>query len=216
MGKLNTLDPATIKAFETYLGLNVDGQWDSDLERSVGRYQTMLGQTPGQTDTAEQYAALVEQLQKRAAAFGPGADTTPMQDTGFQAFLRESGARESELLDEIRYRTEQTTREINRRAAGFALEKEQATTSIRQNFAERGFGAAGPNTFQDRKIGEAVTDVDSQQMNFEASQRDALAAAARNSQSDINALYRRRVDEELDARNRLAKTNAEGTYRYVG
>jgi hypothetical protein len=128
VGKLNTLDPATIKAFETYLGLNVDGQWDSDLERSVGRYQTMLGQTPGQTDTADQYAALVEALQKRAAAFGPGADTTPMQDAGFQAFLRESGARES----------------------------------------------------------------------------------------DINALYRRRVDEELDARNRIAKTNAEGTYRYVG
>lgn len=216
MGKLNTLDPATIKAFETYLGLNADGQWDPDLGRSVGRYQTMLGQTPGQTDTAEQYAALVEALQKRAAAFGPGADTTPMQDAGFQAFLRESGARESELLDEIRYRTEQTTREINRRAAGFALEKEQATGNVRSGFAERGFSGAGANTFQDRKVGEVTTDIDRQQMDFEASQRDALTAAARNSQTDINALYRRRVDEELDARNRIAKTNAEGTYRYVG
>lgn len=214
MGKLNTLDPATIKAFETYLGLTADGQWDADLEKRVGNYQSMLGQTPGQTDTPDQYAALVSALQRRGDAFGPGADTTPMQDAAFQAFLRESGARESELLDEIRYRTEQTTREINRRAAGFALEKEQATGAVRQNFGDRGFG--GTNTYRDSKIGEVSTDIDRQQLDFEANQRDALTAAARNTQSDVNALYRRRVDEELDARNRIAKTNAEGTYRYVG
>lgn len=232
MGSLNTLSPATIRAFETYLGLPEDGTWDPELAAKVGAYQSLLGQTPGQTDTHDQYAALVSKLQERHAAFNTVPDPVPAQDPAFQAFMRSAGAQESEILDEIRYRTEQNSREINRRAAGFAAEKAEAeqnvgmqretgTRNIRQDYADRGFG--GASSAREQQLGQLneqlntglqqrLGSIDEQQMNYNVTQRDALAEATRRLGSDAASLYRRRVDEELAARNRVAQRQLETTY----
>lgn len=214
MGQLSTLDPATIKAFETYLGLQPDGVWDPDLEKKVGQYQTMMGQTPGQTDNHEQWSALVSQLQARGSAFGNAPDSVPAQDPAFQAFIRNAGAKESELLDEIQYRTVQTTREINRRAAGFALDKENAQTATTNDFNDRGFGAGTAS--RDRKLGEISTNIANDQNQYEAGQRDSLTNSVKGLQGDINSLYRSRVNEELDARERIGKKAAQQTFDYKG
>lgn len=214
MGALSGLDPATIKAFETYLGLPVDGVWDGELASRVGGYQTLLGQTPGQTRDAAEWEALTAALKRRGEALSPSADPVPMQDIAFQTFLRESGARESELLDEIQWRTEQSTREINRRAAGFELDRENTRQKIQTDYRERGFG--NKSSFRDRDEGRATTEIDNQQLGYEAGVRDDLQAALRNAQSDINSLYRRRADEELAARQRVGQRTANETYTYVG
>ncbi len=191
MGKLNTLDPATIAAFENFLGLSQDGKWDPELEKKVAGYQTMLGQTPGQTDDMGQWEALTGALRQRGAALTPGADSTPMQD-----------------------RTEQNTREINRRAAGFQMDKANAKETISNDYADRGFG--GANTSREGDIGKATTEIDKDQFNFETQQRDALAQATRTAQGDIQSLYRQRADEELNARQRIGERDAKAKLTYQG
>ena len=155
-----------------------------------------------------------------------------MQDPGYQAFLREASARESEILDEIAYRTEQNTREINRRAAGFAAERadvqanaalqtDQGTRRIRQDYADRGFG--GGSSARDQQVGDFVGGIqqetqqrlggiDQEQLNFTAGQNDALSEARRRLNSDANALYRRRVDEDLNARKRISDAANQRAY----
>lgn len=234
MGQLSTLSPAVIRAFESYLGQPVDGTWDPELASKVGAYQQLLGQTPGQTDNADQYGALVSKLQERSAAFSTTPDSTPAQDPAFQAFMREAGAKESEILDEIRYRTEQNSREINRRAAGFAAQKDEAQTNantakqqgvqrIQQQYADRGFGAQSSSKDQeqgqlasniDTQTQQQIGGIDEQQLNFNATNRDALAEATRRLNADANSLYRRRADEELNARQRVS--DAANTRAYGG
>lgn len=232
MGKLSGLDPATLKAFESYLGLPQDGSWDPELEKRVGSYQMLLGQTPGETADMGQWEALTGALRQRGEAFGSPADSTPAQDPAYQAFMREAGARESEILDEIRFRTEQNSREINRRAAGFQAEKAEATVNagmkkdvgtkrIRDDYSGRGFG--GENSARslevgqltneiDTGLGQTIGGIDEQRMNFEAGQRDALAEATRRLNADANSLYRRRVDEDFAARKRISDEQNQRAY----
>jgi len=232
MGQLSGLDPATLKAFESYMGLPQDGTWDPELAKRVAGYQQLLGQTPGQTDDAQQWEALTGQLAARGAAFADPGDSTAAQDPAFQTFMRNAGARESEILDEINYRTEQNSREINRRAAGFAAQKDEATTNaglqrqqgterIRDDFAGRGFGGANTgrtqadnqlNTQIDTGLQQQTGQIDEQQMSFNAGQRDALSEATRRLNSDANSLYRRRVDEEFNARERISKDQNQRSY----
>lgn len=232
MGLLNALDPATIKAFERYLGKPEDGIWDDDLAGTVGAYQQLLGQTPGQTDDAGQWAALTGKLKERGDAFTQPLDGVPAQDPGYQAFMRSAGAQESEILDEIGYRTEQNSREINRRAVGFSAEraetqqnanvsKTQGTQKIQESYADRGFG--GANSFRegdtqqltgnvDRETQQRIGGIDEQQLQFNAGSRDALAEATRRLNGDANSLYRRRADEEFNARQRIS--DAQNTRAY--
>jgi hypothetical protein len=209
-----------------------DGTWDPELASKVGAYQSLLGQTPGQTDNPEQYASLVDQLQQRHSAFNTVPDAVPAQDPAYQAFMRQAGAQESEILDEIRYRTEQNSREINRRAAGFAAQKEevqqntntaktQGAQKIQQDYADRGFGGASSNKEQavntltgnlDIQAQQQIGGVDQTQLEQTAGSRDALAEAARRLNSDANSLYRKRADEELAARNRVAQAALNRSY----
>lgn len=232
MGALRDLDQNTLKAFETYLGLNADGVYDDELGKRLEAYQGMLGHgTMGQTADENEYAGLVNALQQRHAAFNTSADPTPMQDTAFQAFLRNAGADESKLLDEIRFRTEQTNREINRRAAGFAAQKAESqqafgtertagTKKIRDDYSARGLVGASAQGNEEQTfltdIGQRESrmlgDLDQQQMDFEAGQRDALSEATRRLRGDISDIYRRRTDEELNARDRVAARQGERTY----
>lgn len=246
MGAIRDLDPGTLKAFETYLGLPADGAYDDELGKRIESYQMLLGQgTPGQTANDSEYSALVKALQDRSAAFGSTGDPTPMQDTGFQSFLRNAGASENEILDEIRFRTEQNSREINRRAAGFAADRAEAvsgfdrertglgqerdsgTKRIGADYSNRGFGE---NSFQQGDVNELNTDIDrrlgdvqgrqaqtlggidQQELEFKAGQNDALAEATRKLQQDAAALYRRRADEDLAARDRIGQRQAQGVY----
>lgn len=169
---------------------------------------------------------LAQNLQQAPPPIDTGGplDPTPAQDPAYQLFLRNSGAQESEILDEIRYRTEQNSREINRRAAGFAAQKADAEASgavakqrIGADFADRGFGSG--NTARDTQQGyvdqstqQQIGNIDQQQLEQTASSRDALAGAIRSLGSDAASLYRKRADEELAARNRIAQRQLETTY----
>ena len=166
-------NPEEIKKIEAQLGLAPDGQWDPDLEGRISAYQQILGQDVGQTadnDGGAQWGALMGIINQRGAAFGPGGDPTPMQDTGFQAFLRNAGAAEADILDEIRERTAQTTREINRTAAGHQAERgdmeaeysnqetalnEQARIGkqrINKDFSNRGFVGSSAEGYEQGEV----------------------------------------------------------------
>lgn len=233
MAQLSTLDPATLSAFQSYLGMPVDGAWSPELASRIGAYQGLLGQTQGQTDSPDQWSALVSQLQQRGAAFGQNAlDPVPAQDPAYQLFMRNAGAQESEILDEIRYRTEQSNREINRRAAGFAADKQdvqdntnaaktQGTAKIGADYADRGFGAAASARDQevgtlvgnaDRSAQQQIGGIDQNQLESTAGNRDNLAEATRRLGADANSLYRKKADEELAARNRVLQGQLEQRY----
>jgi hypothetical protein len=182
----------------------------------------------------EYLAALAPQLaaQEQAQQNFGALDPVPAQDPAYQLFMRNSGAQESEIMDEIKYRTEQNSREINRRAAGFAAQKadaeanataskEQGAQKITQDFADRGFGGAATARDQqlgtltgniDRSTQQQIGNIDQQQLEQTASSRDALAGAIRSLGSDAASLYRKRADEELAARNRIAQRQLETTY----
>lgn len=172
----------------------------------------------------EYLAALAPQLAaQQDVPVGP-LDAVPAQDPAYQLFMRNSGAQESEIMDEIRYRTEQNSREINRRAAGFAAQKADAEASgavskqkIGADFADRGF--ASGNTARDQQQGnvdqsvqQTIGNIDQQQLEQTAGSRDALANAVRSLGSDAASLYRKRADEELNARNRVAQRQLETNY----
>jgi hypothetical protein len=232
VGSLSSLDPATIKAFETYLGKPADGVWDPDLENAVGAYQALLEQTPGQTDTPEQYSSLVSKLQERYSAFGETPDAVPAQDPAFQMFMRNAGAQESEIMDEIAYRTTQNNREINRRAVGFEAQKaeaqenvdkakEQGTEKIQNDYADRGFG--GVNSFRENEIStlrgnlddqaqQTLGGIDETKLSFEAGSNDNLAQATRSLGGDARSLYRKRADEEFNARQRVSEAQNARAY----
>jgi len=174
----------------------------------------------------EYLAALAPQLaaQEQTRAQFDQLDPVPAQDPAYQLFLRNSGAQESEIMDEIKYRTEQNSREINRRAAGFAAQKADAEANgavakqrIGADFADRGF--ASGNTARDTQQGyvdqstqQQIGNIDQQQLEQTASSRDALAGAIRSLGSDAASLYRKRADEELAARNRVAQRQLDSTY----
>jgi hypothetical protein len=119
-----------------------------------------------------------------------------------------------------------------RRAAGFAAQKadaeanataskEQGAQKITQDFADRGFGGAATARDQqlgtltgniDRSTQQQIGNIDQQQLEQTASSRDALAGAIRSLGSDAASLYRKRADEELAARNRIAQRQLETTY----
>lgn len=214
-----------IRALEEWLGLPVDGVFDPTLDNRVRGYQALLGhKNPGELSDMGEYNNLVQALQARITSMRP-ADSVPMQDTAFQAFMRNAGAEEASILDEIRYRTEQNSREINRRAAGFAAEKEETGKEFDQrmraktaDFTGRGFIADGTSAeqMQQAELGEqrgaALGGIDQQQMEFEAGQNDALSAARRQLMGDVQGIYRKRADEELAARDRIGRQAAEAVY----
>lgn len=169
---------------------------------------------------------LAQNLQQTPPPIDTGGplDPVPAQDPAYQLFLRNSGAQESEILDEIKYRTEQNSREINRRAAGFAAQKADAETNagiskqrVGADFADRGFGSV--NTARDQQMSnidtatqQQIGNIDQQQLEYTANSRDALASAVRSLGSDAASLYRKRADEELAARNRIAQRQLDTTY----
>lgn len=172
----------------------------------------------------EYLAALAPQLAaQQEIPVGP-LDAVPAQDPAYQLFMRNSGAQESEIMDEIKYRTEQNSREINRRAAGFAAQKADAEANagvskqrVGADFADRGFGSG--NSARDQQFGnidmqtqQQIGGIDQQQMEYTANSRDSLAGAVRSLGSDAASLYRKRADEELNARNRVAQRQLDTTY----
>lgn len=204
--------------------------FDPELDAKVKGYQALFGQTPGELSGPADYDRLVQGLQSRAQTFTAG-DPLPLQDTAFQAFMRNAGAQEGSILDEIRYRTEQSQREINRRAAGYQADRSETnqqfdtqtregTNRIRGDFSARGLigsSAQGQQTTDLRtdlgqKRAAALGGIDQSQMEFETGQRDSLSEARRALMGDVQDLYRRRVDEEFNARDRIGRAAAEATY----
>lgn len=226
----NQFEDHGIRALEEWLGLPVDGVFDADLDNKVKGYQALFGQTPGELRGPEDYDRLVQGLQSRHVTSG-GNDPLPLQDTAFQAFMRNAGAEEGSILDEIRYRTEQSQREINRRAAGFQADRSETnqafdtqtregTQNIRGDFSARGLigsSAQGAQTSDlltqlGQKRAAQLGGIDQSQMEFETGQRDALSESRRALMGDVQGLYRRKVDEELAARDRIGRQAAEATY----
>ena len=230
-------NPEAIKHWERTLGLPDDGSYDPELQQRIESYQLLLGQTPGQTkdgheDGGAEWGALNQLLTDRANSnTNLSSDNAPMRDTAFQAFLRESGAQEAQLLDEIRYRTEQSTREVNRRAAGFEAERSEVkqnneaslqagTRNIKSDFENRGILQSSMQQEHTGRLAENINRQQSQQlgaidenaMNFNVGQRDALATFARQARGDIAGLYRRRVDEEMNARDRVRLNDGQMKY----
>ena len=125
MGMLDQLDSGTIMAFQRMLGLPLSGKWDPETKSRVESYQTILNQTPGTTvDTPEEagketeWQKLVGAITARDVSFNRAVDSTPAQDLANQAFMREAGAQESEIADEIAFLTKQNARDKNLRVLG--------------------------------------------------------------------------------------------------
>jgi len=241
-------NPDQVRNLEENLGLTADGSWDPELEKKIGQYQMMLGQTPGQTsdsDGGKEYTSLINTIQQRGAALRPGGDSTPMGDPAFQMFLRNAGATEADLLSIIEERTLQSSREITRHAAGLKADiqdtedafgrkeqelantEQQGVKKIGEDYSNRGLVGASA---QGNDVQNFQTDIGLQRndvlgdkaatlgklrtsgLDYAAGNRDALAAANRGTYSDIGALYRKRADEELAARDRIGLKSAKGVY----
>lgn len=105
--------------------------------------------------------------------------------------------------------------------------EQQGVQKIGQDYSNRGLVGASA---QGNEVGQFQQDVGNQRaslagdkaatigklttnnLDYAAGNRDALAAANRGTQSDIFSLYRKRADEELKARDRLGVASAKGNY----
>jgi len=231
MGMLNTLDPATLAAFQRQLGLPQTGTYDPETAARVESYQQILGQTPGQTDNMGQWEALTGALTARDVSFTGAVDSTPAQDLANNAFMRESGALESEIVDEIAYRTSQNTSDVNMRAQNRKTDTETANTNaaaartnnarrVGADYASRGFAsnsgsineiAANDANIQ-RGLDDQILGIDRTQAEGDRQGADALATASRSLYGEGNRLYRRRADSIMKAGGTLSDANNQRTY----
>lgn len=231
MGMLNTLDPATYAAFQRMLGLPQTGTYDPETQARVESYQTILSQTPGQTNDMGQWEALTGALQKRDVSFTGAVDSTPAQDLANNAFMRESGALESEIIDEIAYRTSQNTADVNMRAQNRKTDTETANTNaaaartdnarrVGADYASRGFASNGGSIDEianndaniNRGLGDQIKGIDQAQTEGDRQGADALATASRNLYGEGNRLYRRRADSIMKAGGSLSDANNQRAY----
>lgn len=117
--------------------------------------------------------------------------------------------------------------DFGRQAQDLTAQAEKGAKKINTDFSNRGFVGSSAEANQ---VGEFQEDIGRQQadlegdkaatlgklrtsgLNYAAGNRDALAAANRSTLSDVSALYRKRADEELLARDRIGLKSAKGVY----
>lgn len=232
MGMLSELnDPATYAAFQRMLGLPQTGTYDPETKARVESYQAVLGQTPGQTNDMGQWEALTGALQKRDVSFTGAVDSTPAQDLANNAFMRESGALESEIIDEIAYRTSQNSADVNMRAQNRKTDLETANTNaaaartdnarrVGADYASRGFASnsgsineiANNDANIDRGLADQTLGIERTRSEGDRQGADALATASRNLYGEGNRLYRRRADSIMKAGGSLSDANNQRAY----
>ena len=238
MGKLSELDKPTVAAFQRMLGLPQTGTYDPETQARVESYQTILNQTPGTTvDTPEEagketeWQKLVGAITARDVSFNRAVDSTPAQDLANQAFMRESGALESEMIDEIAYRTSQNTSDVNMRAQNRKTDTETANTNaaaartenarrVGADYASRGIASNSSSLDEiarndaeiNRGLGDQIKGIDQAQTEGDRQGADALATASRNLYGEGNRLYRRRADSIMKAGGSLSDANNQRAY----
>jgi hypothetical protein len=213
------------------LGLPQTGTYDPETKSRVESYQTILGQTPGQTNDMGQWDALTGALTARDVSFTGAVDSTPAQDLANNAFMREAGAQESELMGEIAYRTSQYTSDVNMRAQNRKTDTETANKNaaaartdnarrVGADYASRGFAsnsgsineiAANDANIQ-RGLDDQILGIDRTQAEGDRQGADALTTASRNLYGEGNRLYRRRADSIMKSGGTLSDANNQRAY----
>lgn len=211
MGLFSALDPATVGAFQNMLGVPVTQAWDPATATAMSSFLQETGRDPGKqgTDSMGDWEEITAALRQRQAQ-GPNP---AMEDPAYQAFLRMSGVQTANIKNEIQARIEQTQRENNRAAAGYAQQKDEQTRNIGLDYEDRGFYSSG---IRANKQGEAGAKLDYARQQEETARNDALANANRTAEGQIGQLGQQRAEEEIAARTRVTERRGKATYDPTG
>jgi peptidoglycan hydrolase-like protein with peptidoglycan-binding domain len=203
--------PEDIKQIQESLNLlgynpgRFDGTFDDATRAAVKRFQDATGANgagTGDLDDLTRWVIGEKGAERRADPV--------YSDPKYLAFMRMSGVDEANIRNEIQARIDQTNRETNRAAAGFAQRKTDQTRQIGLDFEDRGlFGSGGRMTQQ----ADASAKIDYDRQMEEAARADALANANRSAEQDLAKIAQNRAEEELNARSRVAEKRGAQTYQ---
>lgn len=207
MGLFSALDPATIGAFQNMLGVPVTMSWDPTTATAMSSFLAETGRDQNKqgTDSAGDWEEITAALRNRQAQ-GPNP---AMEDPAYQAFLRMSGVQTANIKNEIQARIEQTQRENNRAAAGYAQQKDEQTRNIGLDYEDRGFYSSGARTGAQ---GTAAGKIDYARQQDETARNDALASANRTAEGNLAEIGQKRAEEEIAARTRVTAARGRSTY----
>jgi hypothetical protein len=135
------------------------------------------------------------------------------QDAAYMAFLRQMGAEEANIKNEIQARVETSQRAVNRAAAGYSQQKKEATRNTALGYEDRGFTGGG---IAAKAVDEAGAKVDYDRQQYESGETDAIQEANRKAQVQLSDLARQRTEQEFAARRRIGEGRAQQVYDPTG
>jgi len=126
-------------------------------------------------------------------------------DPAYLAYLRSVGVEDADLQNVAAQRVSALTRQLARGLPGYAQQKQDAVTSVGNEFEDRGVFRSGMRQVKQADAGRAV---DTARNEFEAGLRDQIAGTYTNTAADIARLRRGLAEQNINSAQNVALANA--------